>query len=232
MTSTSNAIRLNPFTVPGRAARSCYFSYYNWDSTGFGGKQLLGSMTSNNKIDFYVMTPQQFSSFQEGGGTSCSDNPSNGLVAAGETTSYSLDWSVPVSEGTYYFVFYNDGSLEANVNFAAWTKSQASVTLQGTATSVWTETSTLAPTGTQTSSTQAQTSQTQAPIAGGELLYLAIIAVVVVLAIIALVALRRKGAKPVAPKTTRAAERIFCMNCGAELKPASKFCSKCGSTQP
>lgn len=204
-TATSTLIRLNPFTVSGRSGRSCFFAYYSWDSTGFGGQELFGSVTSDNKIDFYIMTPQQYDDFKQGGGTSCSTNPSNGLVVASATSSYSLDWTLPAGGGTYYFVFYNEGSLDASVNFAAWTVTKVTATVQATSSILQTETHAATQPPPQTSATQSESTAAPVSPTGSDTFYVAVIAVVVVLAIIAVLALRRKGTKPAASTATRTA---------------------------
>lgn len=230
-TSSNTALDFNPFTVSGHSGSSCYYKYYAWDSTGFEGQELLGNLTSDNKIDFYVMSEGQFSNFQAVSGRTCQSMQGNGLVNALGVTTYALNWVIPTEGGTYYLVFYNPYAKAAAINLVAWTENEVATVAEATSTIVWTETRTLTPTLTQTTASQTQTKTTQAFTTGG-LDYVAIIAVVLVLAIIAVVALRRRGMKPSPPIVPKeAAQKRFCINCGAELPPAVKFCSKCGSAQ-
>ena len=230
-TSSSTALAFNPFTVPGHSGTSCYYKYSAWDSTGFEGKEILGSLMSDNKIDFYVMTPGQFSSFQAVSGRTCQSMQGGGLVFALGVTSYDLDWVVPTSGGTYYFVFFNAYAKDATINLAVWAENQVTTLAEATTTIVWTETQSVTPTLTQTTASQTQTSTTQASMTGG-LDYVAVIAVVLILAIIAAVALRRRGTKPLPPIAPKeASQKRFCINCGAELPLTVKFCPKCGSAQ-
>ena len=231
LTSSSTALALNPFTVSGHSGTLCYYNYYAWDSTGFEGKELLGNMISDNKIDFYIMTQTQYSNFQATSGRTCQSMQGSGLVIALGVSSYALDWVVPTGGGTYYLVFFNPYAKAATINIAAWTENQVTTVAEATTTIVWTETQTLTPTLTQTTASQTQTSTTQAITTGG-LDYVAVIAVVLILAIIAAVALRRRGTKPLPPIAPKEApQKRFCINCGAELPLTVKFCPKCGSAQ-
>lgn len=236
-TTTSTVLSSAPFTVSGKSGSSCYYAYFTWNSTGYEGKEILGSWTSSVKMEFWIMTPLQFSDWRGSTGSSCYAIPGSGLVSAIDTTSYSIDWVVPTIGGRYYFVFYNIYATDATINFSLWTMSQVAVTAQATTMIIGTETRTSTPVAvSQTTAIQTTSSaQTSSPIMlAGSLLYVVIVVVLLVFAVIAAVVLRRRTPKPPTPQVAKGKEiagKTFCINCGAELHANSKFCDKCGSAQ-
>ena len=143
---------------------------------------------------------------------------------------------------------YDLGAAADELRAAGYTPlvtATASVTSTAVSTSITstleTTTGSLATTATGTQSITMSTTQSELITQLGQN-NLAILGSVLLVAVaVTLVVLRRRKAKPSIPKTTEAkkdvreeklAEKVYCINCGAELPTRSKFCNKCGSSQP
>jgi ribosomal protein L40E len=231
VTSTSSLFVSNQFTVPGH----CYYLDYAFNASGLKGTEIFGGVLTSSKMDFYIMTKNQFSDLTSARGHTCQSIPATGLVVAkGVTSAYDIDWVVPPNEGTYYFVFLNPYALDAAVQFALWTQAQVTELAQATSLIVWTETRTATPTATQYSSTLSTSPGLVRPASYIE--YLVVIVVLGAIVVGAILISGRGAKRRVAPKekTIKAKAKKgvqFCINCGAELPRDSKFCNKCGSAQ-
>jgi ribosomal protein L40E len=240
VTSTSSLFVSIQFTVTAH----CHYSYYPFNASGLKGTEIFGGVLTSSKMDFYIMTGNQYSDFTSAGGRTCQGIPASGLVVAkGVTSAYAIDWVVPPNEGTYYFIFANPYALDATVQFGLWKQAPVTELAYVTSLIVWTETRTATPTATQSSATPtlssvySSTLQTSPGLARPTtyIEYLAVIVVLGAIAVGAILISGKRARKPTAAKETSEAktkkEVQFCINCGAELPRDSKFCNKCGSAQ-
>jgi len=86
-------------TVPGRQDNCYHFAYQlHADPTG----KVIGSISTDFPIDFYIMTEDQYNEFMS---LTCISEFDSVLVQK-DITSYSLQWTPPDS-GNYYLVFHN-----------------------------------------------------------------------------------------------------------------------------
>lgn len=106
MTGTVTRTLLDsPFTVKEASSGRC--SYQPADYTASSGERLVGKLTSENPLNFYLLSKDQFSKYQS---AACGQKV-DAILFVPSTTSYSLDWVAP-QDGTYYFVFENYGSVQ------------------------------------------------------------------------------------------------------------------------
>ncbi len=116
----------NSFTLQGTNSGHC-----QWEShivQDMGGLTVVGSIQSNNPIDFYIVNDvSQFSSL-----TSCSQKPTQVELSALDIVSYSVTWLVP-DNGNHYFIFSNpypsDASVTVNLAFSTGNPWYTPVTL-------------------------------------------------------------------------------------------------------
>jgi ribosomal protein L40E len=232
-TSTATNIVMNEysFTLPALSARACY--YADVSGSFHAGDKLDGKVVASSVMDFYVMSSAQFQPFSHG---RCDQQYPALVTARNVISSYSLNWTVPV-DGTYYFVFFNHASWGSGTNqvvgsFSLENSESQSSTLTLTGWSTASNLITFAMTMTA-SSVYSSTVQTF-PWSNLPTNYIEYLVVIVVLAAIALGAIfisGKRARKPTAAKAKAEKGVQFCINCGAELPPRSKFCNKCGSAQ-
>jgi hypothetical protein len=128
--SQTNPIWSNTFSVPGYSqsgdAITCGVKSLQVQS-GLVGTELFGTVSSNQPIDFWVMSLAEINAWSSwaskgSGVTVCSKaSPPGSQVNARAITSYSMAWTVPDSQ-TYYFIFWNPGSTSTTVSFSYWTQ--------------------------------------------------------------------------------------------------------------
>jgi hypothetical protein len=230
VTSTVNEtiFSLTTFTIAAVEPRYCHTFHFTYD--GLAGEKLLGKWTSNYVLNFYVMSKSNYAEYKY-----CA-RPGPTFLKATMARSYSLNWVVP-ENGTLYFVFenYATGSMlsEARtVSFEMYALGpQSSTSVQystASAVSVLWSTVTL-------SSVYYSTVQSPAEGITSSATLMVIGLVVGILIVIAILIIMKRQKRPVLAKTEKPSsvgeQKRFCINCGAELQPGSKFCTKCGSTQ-
>jgi ribosomal protein L40E len=229
-TSTGTATLANPttFTVGAAQPRKCYFFYFTYD--GSAGEKLQGKWTSNYVINFYVMSESNYKQFKYCG------QPGLTYITSEMATSYSLNWVIP-TDGTLYFVFENyatgsDVASARTVSFELY-----SIGPQSSTSVLYSTTSAELVLTTVVTSTSIMYSTIQTPLGGvtSPFLLAAIGVMVGVLIVVAIVIAAGRRKRTGSAKTKKAGEvekeKHFCINCGAELSPGSKFCNKCGSAQ-
>jgi hypothetical protein len=229
-TSTVNEtiLSLTTFTVESAEPRVCHTYHFTYDA--FAGERLQGRWTSNYVINFYLLSESNYAKYKY-----CTQ-PGPTYIKITSARSYSLNWVVP-ENGTLYFVFenYASGSLLSEgrtVSFELYTVGpQTSTSVQystASAESVLRSTVTLSSVyySTVQSTAEGITSSTTLMVIG---------LVVGILIVITILIIMKRQKRPVLAKTEKPSsvgeQKRFCINCGAELPPGSKFCTKCGSTQ-
>jgi hypothetical protein len=248
-TSTSVAYS-NTFTIRGAIGypeKTCYYNYIEL-GTEWEGTKLFGSISATNSIDFGILNSAQFSRYSTGPGwrgAVCRFTAQSVLSPGTRFSQYSFNWTVPDGDD-YYFVFFNPNDVDVQITLDVWTIAISTITSTSTR-----QSSTLVSSSSQASNTQVsvtQVSVTQSNQQTGLALtsfqnlstvaqLLAALIVVCLVIIGALIIARLRASKPVSAKKRRATGRQaekgaqFCINCGAELTPKSKFCNKCGSAQ-
>lgn len=105
----------NSFTLKGTNSGSCQYEYVNVQDKG--SLTVIGSIQSNNPIDFYIVNDlSQFSSIP------CSQKPTQIELSVLDIVSYSVNWLVP-DNGNHYFVFFNpypsDASVTVNLSLSS-----------------------------------------------------------------------------------------------------------------
>ena len=246
----------NPFSVPERVTTTCYYQYYEFNATGVQGSEIFGRLTTTSLIDFYIMTPDQYGEWLQSTARSCrAIAAGNALVIAqGIASLYSIDWTVPSTYSQYDFIFFNSYATDATVQIALWIRTRTTVFLPATATVLSTttesntalvsQTQTSSPASTQTYSTPSPPMSTVAISTKSDQwpLFLFIIVIIIAAAVLVfLLTIKTRTTKPTVSKATsertaaqetgKPARKQYCINCGAELPPKSKFCNKCGSAQ-
>jgi len=220
---------------------------------GWVGTEFFGSVTATLPIQFAIMNQAQYNTFSSHTykANACR-LAAEAVVYQGSVTNYSLDWVVPDGD-TYYFIFFNPNSATTSVTFTMLTTLRA--TSQSSTPTTYKPTNTVPTTSVTPIPTQTSASSTPAlPIPPvtinpqsnyGWLLPVLVVAIagIVTFMVVAYAWPRIHSGttepKVTAPKPTKsvvqtaekAAGKQFCLNCGAELPPKSKFCNKCGSIQ-
>jgi hypothetical protein len=223
-------VSLQTFTVQGVQPRYCY--RYRFTYVGTAGDRLQGKWTSNYVLDFYILSESDYAKWKY-----CGD-PGSAYVKVEMARSYSVNFVLP-QDGTVYFVFENyaagsDTASSRAVSFSLYRIGAQSIT--STLYSTWSSQIAFGITNTVIS---LQYSTIQPALGGASsflvILIVAVLAVIIVAAIV-MASRRRAGRRmSVEPKRSQAVtgiEKQFCVNCGAELTPNSKFCTKCGTHQP
>lgn len=90
-------------------------------ASGWNGYDLLGSISSSQQINFWIMNSAQWSQWSKGqtvqrSHAGCSSLYGQGVVSQGRINQWSFDWVIP-DRDTYYFVFLNTGQGTANISF-------------------------------------------------------------------------------------------------------------------
>jgi ribosomal protein L40E len=214
--------------VEAAKPRTCYTHYFTYDA--LAGERLQGQWTSNYVINFYIMSESNYAKYKY-----CAQ-PGTTYVQLKMARSYSINWVVP-ENGTLYFVFenYASGSILSEgrtVSFELYT-----VGPQSSTSVLYSTTSAQLVLGTTVTLSSVHYSTVQTfPEGITSPTSLIIIGLVVgILIVIAVLTIAKRRKRTVAAKTEKPSkdgkEKRFCINCGAELQPGSKFCNKCGSTQ-
>lgn len=193
-------------------------------------------------MDFYILTSDQLASFL-GSLTfavmPCAP-PSKEEYVFGQSGVGNSHFDVNLPSGTLYYIFLIQccGHPVAN--------SVATITMNGTPVSV-----TVTPTSQRTTyqptsmpyTSNVATTTSYAPSKTTSVSQLAsditsqLVLIAVFIAAVLLVALlvhsrRGKHPKTIAKAKKAAFVKVFCINCGKELPPKSKFCNNCGTKQP
>jgi hypothetical protein len=191
-----------------------------------------GKWVSDYVLNFYILSESNYAKWKY-----CGD-PGSTYVTVEMAKSYSVNFVLPIT-GTIYFAFENyaagsDTASSRTVSFSLYRMDVQSVT--STLYSTWRSQIIFGMTSTVIS---LQYSTIQPALGGGSsyliILVVAALAVIIVAAIV--MASRRRAGRRVSiePKGSQAVtgiEKQFCVNCGAQLAPNSKFCTKCGTHQP
>jgi ribosomal protein L40E len=216
-------------TVEGVQPRKCFtFSFIYTKASA--GERLQGKWTSNYAINFYVMSESDYARYRYCG------RPESSYLTVEWQTSYSLDWVVP-QDGPVRFIFENyaqgtDMSVERIVTFTLYKVGPLAIasTLYTTVAIPSVDTTTVTLTSISYSTLPSSM------LAGANWITLSLLAAVVLGAIVLAFLLTRrtrlataKESRPSGAETI--VEKVFCINCGAELPARSKFCNKCGSSQ-
>jgi ribosomal protein L40E len=230
-TVNNSVVSMQTFTVPAVQPRKCYIHYFTYQGTA--GDRLQGRWTSDYVLNFYILSESNYAKWKY-----CGD-PGSTYVTVEMARSYSVNFVLPET-GTVYFAFENyaagsDTSSSRTVTFSLYGMDAQSVT--STLYSTWSSPIVLGTTKTVMSLQYSTIQPSIQPLGGGSYLVIFVVAVVLALVVAAIVmASRRRAGRGASarPKTSQAATRVekqFCVNCGAELAPNSKFCIKCGSAQ-
>jgi ribosomal protein L40E len=208
-----------------------------------GNNQLHFSFTSTKTVDFMLFASMYDELDWEMSKPGCDiGKVANVVVRQHAVTSYSYDWTPPngvVTNPVIVFLYTQKGPAgTANISVTYQIRYGKTVTSS--------ETLTLFAFLTRTSTSTFRTT-TQLPFYESNPVLLGVI-IVIVLGIVILGALlisglragkraaaeERRRTRTRATETTRQAEKgtQFCINCSAELPAKSKFCNKCGSSQP
>ena len=215
----------------------------------------------NNPIVFAIMNSAQFSKFGSTPfkGNNCR-LASDAVLGVSGVTQYSLDWVVPDSD-SYNFIFMNPNSAAVDVVFVLWTRTVSTVrtTTQSSASTPITYkptnntpiTTTVSIIPTQGSTTYSTSDLPISPVtinARSDFGWLLPVLVVAIAGIVTFMFVayayprirsrttdpkvtEPRAAKSVSQTADKATSKLFCINCGAELPPKSKFCNSCGATQ-
>jgi hypothetical protein len=228
-TVNSSIVSFRTFTVQGVQPRHCYFHSFTYDGTA--GDRVQGKWKSDYVLNFYILSESSYDKWKYCG------EPGSTYVRVEMANSYTVNFVLPET-GRVYFVFENyaagsDTASSRTVTFLLYRMDAQSVT--STLYSTWSSQMVLGITNTMTS-LQYSTIQ---PALGGASSYLiilvaAVLAVVIVAAVLMISrgrAARRASAEPRSQAVIGPVKQ-FCVNCGADLTPNSKFCTKCGTSQP
>jgi len=229
-TATNTLLRdtEKPFTVKAATPGGCQFLPVTYNAVA--GQRLVGYVTSDKGLNFYLMSKDQFIRYEEAG---CGQKVDAHLFIA-ETTSYTLDWVVP-QDGTYYFIFENYGSArnqDVKGTFALY-----DISLQTTTSTVYSTFSTeIEYTTTRSFSSVYSTPISQPfPIGDNQMGVIALLLLAVPLGLV-FAALRRRASKmPRASETPPVdvppAPMQFCENCGRQISAGTLYCQSCGDKQ-
>ena len=229
-TATNTLLRdtEKPFTVKAATSGGCQFLPATYNAVA--GQRLVGYVTSDKGLNFYLMSKDQFIRYEEAG---CGQKVDAYLFIA-ETTSYALDWVVP-QDGTYYFIFENYGSArnqDVKGTFALY-----DIRLQTTTLTVYSTFSTeIEYTTTRSFSSVYSTPISQPfPIGDNQMGVIALLLLAVPLGLV-FAALRRRASKMPRASATRPvavppAPTQFCENCGRQISAGTFYCQSCGDKQ-
>lgn len=214
------------------------------------GDTITGTIVSTNpSMIVYILTEQELSAWEAG--NSCDprqDNPPVGVQwADGSRTNLlqqvNLDWTAPVA-GQYFllvetFSLFSILTVDVSTPYSGVITQVLSV-LATSSSEVQITSSTEAPiNGYSESITPSQSYNTASQSNHTSQLALALAVVAAVVIGAAFLYSRRKQqpkitkAEKVEPQTEKVMPpKNFCIECGSELRPNSKFCDNCGTKQP
>ena len=219
------------FTVEAATSGGCHYRHVTYDAVA--GQRLVGDLTSDKPLNFYLMSKNQFVRY---GQAACGEKVDAYLFIA-ETKSYTLDWVVP-QDGAYYFIFENYGSArnqDVKGTFALY-----EVLLQPTTLTVYSTASAEIEYTTTMSLSSVYSTQISQPfsIVENQTVVIAVLLFAVLFGLV-FVTLRRKArkmshvpaARPVAAPSSPVQGQAFCENCGKPIRAGSTFCPVCGDQQ-
>jgi hypothetical protein len=217
----TSTIVASSVTTGARKARYCFYDYVYGDLNS--GEKLSGSLSSNVKINFYIMTEQQAQFLP---GFECDSIPPH-LLAKLDVVSYSFEWAAP-QDGRYYFVIWNPRVSQSYVySLALWKSSTATFTFYSTSYPMQASASPTTSFYTSPSpNTSLQVSSNSQWPSQAVLLTIGLVVGIAIVGYALLRSLRSGGSKAAQRASTQ-----FCINCGASLPAGSKYCSKCGTPQ-
>lgn len=238
VSAQSNIFYDKTFTLASGSGGTCYYyaSTYVYNSAG---STVVGSITSQGKVDFFIMNSaqeQQFIGISHKGAC-LTLRPQLSEIKAIGITSYSINYLVP-DNGNHYFLFFNSYTSDAVVSLVlGWA---ASPTTYQPAKSYNYVTNT--PYSYQSTTNLGTVETTSNPY---PLLMVGIVSAVLAVVLIAVVypMIRKKPhSDQTAPKIVQeqnvtkpsqvTLSKQFCVECGSDLQLGSKFCNKCGTKQP
>jgi len=195
--------------------------YLPLNFTAVAGQSLNVSLTSDNKVDVYLMNDQEYKAYTQRGGVDEDCKPlTSPIIDKEDLTNTNFGLNIATS-GTYYLILINlsrNSGVNMNVSVSLSSVSTATLNLQlfsATSTTVIEEL-------TQTSTfVQEQTIQSGGFSTGSNLPLLVGIIIVIVAGVVGYVVFH--GRKKISSGRT-------CGKCGAELALKAKFCKKCGAT--
>jgi len=245
------------YMIPGASSGICI--YASTMMPGTTGDTLTGTLSSDNSggIAFAIMSTNHFVDFQQpdlnpganphSGASDFRRHTCIGVIESSdyhnEGQSFEFQWN-PSGSDAYYLVMLNPNSDPIIVTLSANRITSAGgigYSRTGSTNSISAHTSVYSS-AVETPLASATSSQTVSPLAlPFDPTYLAVILAVVALAAILLWRIRSKphpdsqvNAPPTSQQTTQVrseGQRQFCLNCGRQIPPGSRFCGKCGAAQ-
>ncbi|MGO9644221.1 MAG: zinc ribbon domain-containing protein [Candidatus Bathyarchaeia archaeon] len=228
----SQSLESGSFTITPTGQNSCGI-YDNFPFTAQKNDVVVGTITSNVTVSFYIMTESQYQSWLTANGCPVF---SAGLLE-GAITSYNVSYVVP-SDGKYEFLFLSRAkTYTAGVEFDASLVS-GSTMVSVTSYSPFEQTLLITSTGSSSSVMAEQSSHGKLT----SLLPFAIVAILVLIGL-GLYLSKRKTARdsgvqttiettrPISPTQTDVKKSMmYCRKCGATIPRDSTFCKECGTT--
>lgn len=105
-----------PVTLPPTHGVCGIYTYQEF--TGAAGQVLTGSVSASSAVNVYLMTGTEFNAWRQETFTGATCTPVTEVTGQLNTTSYSLDATIPVT-GTYYLVVNNLSGLTVTAQIIA-----------------------------------------------------------------------------------------------------------------
>lgn len=118
-TATNYMQRSYSFWVLPATSELCY--WHHLQHTHLKGQRILGSVSSNVDIRFFVMNQVQFDAHKSREVRTCRAYRPMVLVSAIDVSSYNFDVLIP-EDGDYHYVFWNPNEELAFGTFELWTE--------------------------------------------------------------------------------------------------------------